>query len=110
VTRGSVAREVRDPRENGLARCKEQDLAGAEPEDNAKRLRAALDGKDTAAHRDALIIGAALALEVTGAEPDFVRAIERARFAIDDGAGARLLDELDLFVADELSTEGGSLP
>jgi anthranilate phosphoribosyltransferase len=101
VARGNIERQTRDPAEFGIARCSEADLLGGAPAENAARLGDALRGKDTEAHRDALAIGAALALEVTGAEPDFTRGIERARRAIDDGAGARLLDELAAFTAGE---------
>jgi anthranilate phosphoribosyltransferase len=77
------------------------ELAGGVPEENAQRLRLALAGGDTAAHRDALVIGAALALEVTGAEPDFASAVARARRALADGDGGRLLERIDEFAATE---------
>jgi anthranilate phosphoribosyltransferase len=53
------------------------------------------------AHRDALVLGAALALEVTGTEPDAARAIDRARRAIDNGAASELLDRIAAFAAEE---------
>jgi anthranilate phosphoribosyltransferase len=101
VARGNIERQTRDPADFGISRCSEADLLGGAPAENAARLGDALRGKDTAAHRDALVTGAALALEVTGAEPDFSRGIERARRAIEDGAGARLLDGLAIFSASE---------
>lgn len=101
VTGREVVREVRDPGTFGLSPCSEADLAGGEPDENAERLLKALRGHDTAAHRDALVLGAALALEVTGAQADFAGAIERARQAIDDGSAATLLDRLDAFSAAE---------
>ena len=96
---GSVVREVRDPADHGLARCAEEALKGGEPEENAARLREALRGGDTRAHRDALVLGAALALEVTGAAPDAGSAVKRARAALDEGAGRRFLDGLQAFAA-----------
>lgn len=96
-----VERLVRDPETFGLARCTAADLAGGDPERNAARLAAALRGQDSPAHRDALVIGAGLALEVTGAEPDFASAIGCAREAIDSGAAAQLLDRIDAFSAAE---------
>jgi anthranilate phosphoribosyltransferase len=101
VAERRVARTVRDPAEFGLERCSEADLAGAEPEANAERLGQALRGADSAAHRNALVTGAALALEVTGAEPSFAAAIERARRAITEGAAGRLLDRIRAFSAGE---------
>lgn len=101
VLGGKVERQIRDPKDYGIARCSESDLAGGEPNENAKRLMEALRGGDSAAHRDALVTCAALALEVTGAEPDFSKAIERARDAIKDGSAATLLDQIDAFSAAE---------
>lgn len=97
VRPGKVERLLRDPETFGIARCSEADLAGGEPEENAARLAAALRGSDSAAHRDALIIGAALAIEVTGAEADLAKAIDRARNAIENGAAAALLDRIEAF-------------
>jgi anthranilate phosphoribosyltransferase len=94
-------RFVRDPKEYGLARCTDADLAGGDPQSNAERLASALRGHDSIAHRDALVIGAGLALEVTGAEPDFAAAIGRARAAIDSGAAAELLNRIDKFSSAE---------
>ncbi|MGD8339406.1 MAG: anthranilate phosphoribosyltransferase [Gammaproteobacteria bacterium] len=101
VAPGNVERQLRDPAAFGIARCSEADLTGGAPAENAARLDQALRGGDTAAHRDALVVGAALALEVTGAAPDFASAIEHVRQAIDDGAAARLLDSLASFSAGE---------
>ena len=75
---GRVVRTVRDPRDYGIARCALDDLRGGDAATNASRLREALAGRDTAAHRDALVLGAALALEVTG-QCSTRRAASRAR-------------------------------
>jgi anthranilate phosphoribosyltransferase len=97
VKPGRVERTMRDPRDAGLARCGLEDLRGTDATSNAARLREALSGRDTAAHRDALVLGAALALEVTGAEPDARSAVARARAALDSGAGAKLLATITAF-------------
>jgi anthranilate phosphoribosyltransferase len=97
VRPGNVLRTTRDPREAGLDRCALADLRGDDPASNAARLREALLGRDTAAHRDALVLGCALALEVTGAEPDARSAVARARAALASGAGAKLLDAIAAF-------------
>ena len=94
VRPGKVERSVRDPKDAGLARCTAEDLLGGEAELNAARLRAALAGEDTVAHRDALVLGAAPALEVTGTAPDPIRAVEAARAAIEDGRAAALVARL----------------
>ena len=92
-----VQRSVRDPADLGLARCNVEDLLGGEARENGDRLAAALGGGDTVAHRDALALGAALALEVTGAEPDAERAVERARQCLQDGSAAEFLQRLRTF-------------
>ena len=99
VTPGHVERLVRDPEDLGLARCEAEDLLGGTAEENASRLRAALSGADTRAHRDALVIGAALALEVTGASPDAAMAVTRAQQALEDGSAAALVQRLSDFGA-----------
>jgi anthranilate phosphoribosyltransferase len=97
VRPGRIERTIRDPRDVGIDRCAVEDLRGGDAADNAARLREALAGRDTAAHRDALVLGCALALEVTGAEADGRRAVVRARHALASGAGARLLDTVAAF-------------
>src|SRR5690606_15194830 len=92
VRPGRVERTVRDPRDYGLAPCAAEALGGGDAAENAARLKAALAGEDEAAHRDALALGAALALEVTGDARDTREGVERARAAIADGAAARLID------------------
>jgi anthranilate phosphoribosyltransferase len=97
VRPGRVLRTIRDPRDAGLERCALEDLRGGDPAGNAARLREALLGRDTPAHRDALVLSSALALEVTGAEPDTRSAVARARGALASGAGAKLLDAIAAF-------------
>jgi anthranilate phosphoribosyltransferase len=99
VRPGSVERTVRDPLDANIERCSLDDLRGGDAAHNAERLREALAGRDTAAHRDALALNAALALEVTGAEPDARSAVARARAALADGAGTRLLERIAAFAA-----------
>lgn len=94
VRPGRVERTVRDPRDYGLDACAPDALVGGDAAENAARLKAALAGEDVAAHRDALMLGAALALEVTGVARDAREGIERARAAIEDGSAARLVERL----------------
>ncbi len=94
VRPGEVRRSVRDPKDAGIARCAADDLLSGEAALNASRLRAALAGGDTPAHRDALVLGAALALEVTGTAPDLASGVAAARAAIDDGRAAALIERL----------------
>jgi anthranilate phosphoribosyltransferase len=88
---GHVAEQVRDPHDFGLARCRNEDLAGGDAQHNAQALRAVLEGKDRGPHRDCLLLGAALALEVAGRTRASRDGIEVAAAAIDSGAAARTL-------------------
>lgn len=101
VSSGSVVRAVRDPGDYGMARCDEAALRGSDAATNAARLRAALAGGDTPAHADALVLGAALALEVTGKIGDPRTAVDRAREALADRSAERLLERLDTFAETE---------
>jgi anthranilate phosphoribosyltransferase len=99
VRAGEVRREQRLPGDYGLALCTAADLAGGDAAFNAQALQGALRGEERGAHRDALLLGAALALEVTGVEPAPRLAIARAAQAIDSGAAATLLTGLANFGA-----------
>ena len=93
VRPGSVTHEVRDPAAYGLPRCRPEDLAGDGAPSNAAALTAALSG-ERGAHRDALVLGAALVLQLTGVERAPRAAAARAAAAIDDGRAAALLASL----------------
>lgn len=91
VARGSIIESIEDPADMGLARCSATDLMGADAAHNARRIRDVFDG-ERGAHRDALVLGASLALRVTGV--DRTSAIQRVAAAIDDGSASRLLHQL----------------
>lgn len=94
VTPGSVEREVRDPMDYRIRRCTAADLAGGDASFNAAALNRVLRGEETGAHLDALVLGAALALEVTGTTKSFRASMSHAREAINAQRGAKLLDRL----------------
>ena len=97
VTPGRVERTERDPLHYGLARCAAQELAGADAAHNAAALRAVFAGLDRGPHRDALVLNAALALEVTGTVTEPLAAVHAAADALDRGDGVRLLERLAAF-------------
>lgn len=94
-----VTRQIRKPQDYGLQTCKAAQLAGGNAEHNARALRAVLSGEDRGAHRDCLLLGAALALEVAGEARSPHEAMARAAQAIDSGAALRVLDSLAAFSA-----------
>ncbi|MBV6415925.1 MAG: Anthranilate phosphoribosyltransferase 2 [Steroidobacteraceae bacterium] len=94
VRPGKVVETVRDPLDAGLARCAAAALEGADATHNAAALARTLRGEDRGALRDALTLGAGLALELMGEEANLGAGIARAAAAIDAGAAARVLDLL----------------
>jgi anthranilate phosphoribosyltransferase len=91
---------MRDPADVGMPPCQPADLAGGTPEHNARRLLDVLEG-ERGPHRDAIVLGAALALEVTGKASGPDEAVEMASGAIDDGKTLALAKALEEFGAGE---------
>ncbi len=106
VRPGRVERSVRDPRELGLERCSAAKLAGGDAAHNAAGLRAVFEGRDRGPHRDAVLLNAALALEVIGAVPTAVAGLRAAGEAVDRGDAARLLAKLAAFGARQTAAVG----
>jgi anthranilate phosphoribosyltransferase len=99
VRPGSVERSRRQAADFDLPVCRPEDLRGADAAHNADKLAQVLRGQEAGAHRDALVMGAALVLEVTGMAPDPRSAAAAAAAAIDDGRAGRVLDALAAFGA-----------
>jgi len=97
VQPGRVTREVRDPLDLGMQRCMPAELAGGDAGHNAAGLRAVFEGRDTGPHCDAIVLNAALALEVAGAVPSAGVGVIAAVEAIRRGDGVRLLERLAAF-------------
>jgi anthranilate phosphoribosyltransferase len=97
VRPGKVRAEIRSPSDYGLKLCGATDLAGGDAASNAHALRAVLRGEDRGAHRDALLLGAALALEIVGRVTDPREGVRIASEAIDSGAARRTLDAIMAF-------------
>jgi anthranilate phosphoribosyltransferase len=91
VRPGSVDETVEDPLDSGIDRCSPSDLIGRDAEHNAQRIRNVFEGEQ-GPHRDALILGASLALRVVGHDPE--EALRRAAAAIDDGKAASVAQGL----------------
>jgi anthranilate phosphoribosyltransferase len=88
-----------------LPLCSEAALLGGDAAFNAAALTRVLRGEEHGPHRDALTLGAALALEVTGRAADPQAAIALARAAIDDGRASAMLAKLAAFT--RAATAGG---
>jgi anthranilate phosphoribosyltransferase len=98
VRPGRVTASIRSPSDYGLDLCGARDLAG-DAASNARELRAVLTGDDKGAHRDALLLGTALALEIVGRVSEPREGVALAREAIDSGAARRMLEALANFGA-----------
>lgn len=94
VRPGQVRESRRTPADYGIAVCAEDALLGGDAAFNAEALTGVMRGRDHGPHRDALCLGAALALEVTGRAADPLGAIAMARAAIDDGRATALMDRM----------------
>jgi anthranilate phosphoribosyltransferase len=94
VRPGSVEKSIRTPEDYGVSRCQPQHLRGIDPQHNASELAKVFNGEDQGPHRDALLMGTSLILEVTGLASDHRTGIEMAKLAIDDGRSAAFLDAL----------------
>jgi anthranilate phosphoribosyltransferase len=92
VTPGKVVEETEDPADFGIARCTPDDLIGGDPADNAEAIRRVFAG-EIGPHRDALVLGAALALRVTGSTVE--EALGRVSAVLDDGGALDLLHTLN---------------
>lgn len=94
VRDGEITRSQRDPEEWGLPRCSPESLAGGNATFNAARLRQVFNGEDKGPHCDALVLGAALTLELTGRCSTPLEAVARVRQSIDDGSAKNLLEQI----------------
>jgi anthranilate phosphoribosyltransferase len=97
VTPGKVVRHTRSAEEFMLPQCTVDELKGGDAAYNAQHLRAVLEGREQGAHRNALILQAALVLELLGKAASAQDAARMAQDAIESGAGRRLLDKLTAF-------------
>ena len=94
VRPGHVTRETRSAADYGLATCEPQALAGGDAAHNAAALTAVFEQRDSDAHLDCLLLGAALALEVSGAVTHRSQGIDAAREAVTSGRAAQVLRRL----------------
>jgi anthranilate phosphoribosyltransferase len=82
-----------DPVALGLSLAEPSALAGGDAEENARILRAILDG-ETGSRRDIVLLNAAGALWAAGAVPSLEAGLERAASSIDSGAARSRLESL----------------
>ncbi len=94
VVPGKVSETTRSPEDYGLERCSPGALEGGDAEHNAAELVRVFNGEDKGAHRDALLLGTSLVLEVQGMASGPVEGRELAAAVIDNGDAAAFLERL----------------
>ena len=94
VRPGHVEETVRTPKDYGFKKCAPEDLAGGDADHNANELKRVFTGEDKGAHRDALLMGASLVLEVQGTASNAKQGVEIAAAALDDGNAAALIERM----------------
>ena len=91
VRPGSVVKSTRSPEDYGMQRCEPGALRGGDAAHNAAELTRVLVGEDKGAHRDALLMGTSLVLEVVGLVTDLNEGVALAADTIDSGKAAKFL-------------------
>jgi anthranilate synthase/phosphoribosyltransferase len=84
-----------DPQEAGVARADPSQLRGGTAEENAAMMRTVLDGKGSAAVRDAVLLNAAAA--ITAETGDFPGALAESRQSLASGAARNVMEGLIAF-------------
>jgi anthranilate phosphoribosyltransferase len=97
VRPGKVDMQIRVPADYGLQTCTAEGLAGGDAQHNARALEAVLTGQDRGPHRDCLLLGTALALEVAGRVRSPQEGVELAASAIDSGKARGVLQSIVSF-------------
>ncbi len=95
VENGSLEEFVFDPTEElGWNRMNASELAGAEPEDNARMIERVLEGQGTRAARAAVALNAAAGFVVAGSADSLNEGLEQAEAVLDEGKGLAALERI----------------
>ena len=94
VSPGRVDFSTREPQDFGIPRCKASDLLGGDSTKNATALMDVFKGIDQGAHLNSLLLGAGLALELSGKAINLEEGITQARNAIEQGTALDLIQKL----------------
>ena len=97
VRPGQVRRLRRSAEEFALPPCSADDLKGGDAAYNAQHLRAVLEGLDRGPHRSAIVLQAALVLELMDKTSSAKEAARMAQDAIEAGAGRQILERIAAF-------------
>ena len=98
VRPGQVDEQRRDPADYRLVRCSAGDLAGGDAAHNARSMEKVFGG-ELGPHYDALVLNAALLMELTGTASGRRASLAHVREAINIGRASQLLASLKAFGA-----------
>lgn len=102
VLDGSTRNWTIDPEQHGFTRIESGDLVGSEPAENARIIRAILDGRGPTGARAAIILNAAAAIYVSGRIKSYQEGVDAATKSIDSGAAKSVLERLKVAYAKPL--------
>lgn len=91
---GNIKDFTIDPGKLGFKKYLKEDLAGGDPTENAENARRILNGEETGAKRDAVILNSSYGLLVSGRVSNIEEGLKLARAAIDSGRAGEVLDSL----------------
>lgn len=91
---GRVTQYALRPSTFGFSEELDESLGGGEPEENADRILAVLNGSERGAARTAVVMNAAAAIVASGQVEEFGDAVEAARRSVDEGGAAEALERL----------------
>lgn len=97
VAAGQIVESRRSAADYGLPDCTPESLRGGDAAHNAAALCAVFEGRDRGPHRDALLMGAGLVMELLGRASGPADSAQLVAAAIDDGRAAALLAGLEGF-------------
>ena len=81
------------PEDFGMERCKKEDLAGGDPEDNKRITLDILSGKERGYKRNAVMLNAGAALYIAGRSDTFADGVKLAGEIIDSGDALKKLEQ-----------------
>ena len=90
---GWFKRYTIQPQDFGFTRCKQDDIKGGTPEENAAITRAILAGQEQGPKRDIVLLNAGAAIYLGGKAASIADGIGVARSLIANGAGLRKVEE-----------------
>jgi anthranilate phosphoribosyltransferase len=96
VIDGSTKRWAIHPEEHEFRNVKREDLAGGDPDENARIINAILNGRGPAGARAAVILNAAAAIYVSGRVKSYGEGVAAATKSIDSGEANSVLEKLKL--------------